>query len=1377
MSLTLRILSVTDNKLIHKTGQNAGVDLSGCGHTLNFAYYDLSGTTDISGLAKTTFTNTEIGSLKNQNIRIDITSVALDGTSSFVDWIIPAHDGSNVTLTYQHKNMTPGSTVIYGARFDDTDQDPHYLRDGNKETIFTVKTIPDLSKLTTVKEITDASSVRFTHNFSDAAARGYSDISYVSYQWWRDDNVLDKFGPFKDSSSVTFNSKTISDLSSVAHTFLVKFGNAVGYSERLEKATPSVVPGILSASDLKLVSNLENATSESRSNVDGGVTVFFKLPSNHASLAAIGAPLTRTSVKLQFFKLEKGVWVADAFTKEREITDLCNNSLRTSDPSFNFQVSFDVADVPLGRSVKAQVAFKNKNGPTDYVYSALTDLAMSMKLAENPSISYHIIDASSSCAIDLYRNVEPDLFSASAPTNNYRIYTKTNNGTESAGVDISFEEIFEDASGVFIGRDLSSGKFIELDRDGKRTMTITTNGVRTASSVRSISSDGTPSLLDGVVRLYKYRLPTADVTPGNAYTIRVCTLSKAPFSNSNIIFESTGVPSRTLHAKRNVGQLAASAITCSPVDANGIPLKLGTDPAVNIRFTVPTNDLSLNGGAKGAVSFVVTDSVGVPIPGANALSYPVPNADNVTASALSWTVAQPLGPARSYRVAVQVMDEQKTTKSNTLLPTVSTSSTLGTHQTSADIRSIDYVPAVTNLKLTRLADASMNISWTKQEPQPGQGYLYDGSFVNVLVVLDDVSGSTVSAVDVSFSDLSRNVAGLIRGRKYSAHVIPRQTFGSSNKIMKNKESISFVAGTNPSVPQNLASYPTERKIVLDWENSTANGGTLDDYEIAAIRDVSASTRDYPQFPTEQKYAAKTSVSYFTLQQAYPAPDGKNLVDISNNEKYKVAVRSTSKFSSAASSLSVTYESLTLVGSVVTETTLFSAWSNVVDVIPALKPDPIGEVTVLSDASNVTVSWAAQVNQEFLVFNNNDLYFKSSQFAALDGTPGVDRLQDGLASDNKYSYSQGTVGGRHNIKCGLSTKDLNIFNVTIGGVLSDVRSVDNVSAMVAPGVVTDSLFEVVDASTCRVSFKAPSDAGAAGQSIFTADGKRTNGSLLYEITVETPENTIQKTFKDINTLSRTLDGITGSSIFIAIKAYYMQGQTAVAGAKVYVNRMNGNTREGIRLGPSPRAGTIGNVKATDASANQISFEYRFPAEVPNYAYPINKLEVKVFDGLRETASFDLSSGSFAYDSSRNIVVQNLKYGKRYRVQVQPIGNYFNAQNPPSSEIAEVVPYAKMEIVNIAKSGDKYTCDVSLNGDVINHITAISKPTDSGSALVIIDPINSMVKKGVETTTHAAEQTATFEFTSANSKAALVIVSGKTSDIRDHPANSFGANIPL
>ena len=228
----------------------------------------------------------------------------------------------------------------------------------------------------------------------------------------------------------------------------------------------------------------------------------------------------------------------------------------------------------------------------------------------------------------------------------------------------------------------------------------------------------------------------------------------------------------------------------------------------------------------------------------------------------------------------------------------------------------------------------------------------------------------------------------------------------------------------------------------------------------------------------------------------------------------------------------------------------------------------------------------------------------------------------------------------------------------------------------------------------------------------------------------------------------------------------------------MNRMNGSTREGIRLGPRPLAGTIGNVKATDASANQISFEYRFPAEVPNYAYPINKLEVKVFDGLREHTSFDLSSGSFAYDSSRNIVVQNLKYGKRYRVQVQPIGNYFNAQNPPSSEITEVVPYAKMEIVNIAKSGDKYTCDVSLNGDVINNITAISKPTDSTSALVIINPsTNSIVRRGVETTTHAAEQTATFEFTSSNSKAALVIVSGKTSDIRDHPANSFGATIPL
>jgi hypothetical protein len=581
------------------------------------------------------------------------------------------------------------------------------------------------------------------------------------------------------------------------------------------------------------------------------------------------------------------------------------------------------------------------------------------------------------------------------------------------------------------------------------------------------------------------------------------------------------------------------------VDAN-IPLKIGTNPAVNIRFTVPNNDLSLNGGAKGAVSFVVTDSVGALIPGADALSYPVPNADNVTASALSWTVAQPLGPARSYRVAVRVMDEQKTEKLNAKLPTVSTSSTLGTPRTSADIQSIDYVPAVTNLKLTRLVDASMNISWTRQVPPIDQNYLYDGSFVNVLVVVDDISGITVgSALDVSFSDLSRNVAGLIRGRKYSAHVIPRQTFGSSNKIMKNKESISFVAGTSPSVPQNLASYPTEGKIVLDWGNSTANGGTIDLYQIAAIRDVSAISRDYLyQFPTEQESAASTSVSYFTLQKAFSHPDknkSDDLVDISNNQKYKVAVRATSKLSSSADSVPVTYESLTLKGTNVSETILFSAWSSVVDVIPDTKPQTPGEVTVLSDASNVTVSWDAQINQEFLVFNNNDLYFRSSQFAQ-NGRPGVDSLQDGDASDNKYSYSQGTVGGRHNIKCGLSTKDLKIFNVTTGGVLSDVRSVENFSAMVAPGGVTDALFEVVDASTCRVSFKAPSDAGAAGQRIWTANAQSTNGSLLYEITVESPINSIKKTFKSINTLSTNLDGITGitgSNIFIAIKAYYIQ----------------------------------------------------------------------------------------------------------------------------------------------------------------------------------------------------------------------------------------------
>ena len=1231
---------------------------------------------------------------------------------------------------------------------------------------------------------------------------GSAELTQISYDWKKD-------------TERTFNQRTETTLTSTfdlssgePYSFELSYSNGVAISKNIVYATATLVPSVLPKADVTIVSNLEIEPATSRSSVAGGVTVFFKLPSNFLSLASLGAPVTTASIQLRPMTLNaQGAYIQDSSQPPPSIiTDLSTNlvaiplfddkyaSYRTSE--FTHMFIFTAADLPLGRSYKAQVAFSNSNiSIGSAVLSEVTDAtAMSMVLPTNAGISVQVIPAQSSCTIDLYRNSEPNLNGASVvgtiAVPLYKVFTRVGNNSEGTGVDVSFTEIFEDADGEFEGRN-ADGSFILPATAGQRGIT-TSNGVRRGAAVSAVVN-GVPTFFAGVLRLFRYRLPQSSSTPGSTYVIRVCTLSKSPH-NPNIVFESTGVPTQTIYAKKFVGQVVASTIIGSPVDTNGIPLKIGASPALNISFSVPTNDVSLNGGVSGPVSFVLRNASGT-ISSAAPIPYPT-----ATASTLSWTVAQSLGAAQTYSVAVQVEDKQLTSRTFANLPTSATGLVEGVRSSSQSLRTIDYVPAPTGLKLLRLSDASMNLSWTRQNLPSDQAYLTDASFVNVLVVLDDASGITFSTSDMSFSDLSKNITGVIIGRKYSAHLIPRQTFGSFTSIMRNVASTSFIAGKNPTVPSIGTVLPADSRIEFDWNISTANGGSLSNYEIAAIQDVPSATpfsatypNGVPAFPNNQRPVASVSSSYFTVRQAFTNTDNGQILsnaqvtDISNGVSYRLAVRSTSTLDASSLSVEVPYTGLTtpLKGPAASSQTLFSDWSSVSQqIIPSTNPHQPGELTLLSDATNVSVSWAVDqidgILLEFTVFNNNNLYFSS---AAVDG--GISGLVAGTSTSALYSYTAATasVSGRHTIRIPSTINNLQIFNVTAGGVASMPRTVQRVSALLPAAAVSAQSFQVIDASTCQVTFTAPDNTGAAGQMIMigTPPVPTTNGPLLYRITIEGPENTVRKTINQ-NTTNNLLSGLTNlpSTIFIAIQTYYVQGTTEVTnGTKMYVNRLNGDAKVGIRLGPSPVAGRIGDVQdlATGAN-NQITFVYRTPAQVSGFSYDISRLQVRVFDGNSLVNSQDISNSAttlFAYDASVNITVPSLKLGKSHRVQVQPIGNYLFAQDPPLSTYSNpLVPYRKMEITSIVKNGDSYTCDVSLNGDAITAINAISRSANN-ALLVLQPPTTGITFSGAEIATHGANQMAKFSFSHAGSTSALVIVNGKTFDILDNPANSFGAQI--
>ena len=838
-----------------------------------------------------------------------------------------------------------------------------------------------------------------------------------------------------------------------------------------------------------------------------------------------------------------------------------------------------------------------------------------------------------------------------------------------------------------------------------------------------------------------------------------------------------------------MGRIAT--ISSSPVDENGIPLTSGGNPAVSISFTVPTNDVSLNGGANGPVSFVLRNESNKNV--LSPLSYPTSS----STSTLNWIVPQELGYTKQYKVAVQVLDQQFVSKTDGELPSVPRINTVeGSSSNSTSVQSITYVSAPSNLKITRLANGtSANLSWTPQTPAPGQGYLFDPSFVNVLVVLDDVSGSpVVPATDVSFTDVSRNITSLTVGRKYSAHLIPKQRFGSFT-LMRNVEAVSFIAAGNPTSPTIVSVLPADKQITFDWSDSTAVGGRLGNYEVAAIQDVSSSSTT-PAFPTNQKAAESVSASLITINKAYTtlenglSTSSASTQSMVNNtlEGYRLAVRSTSSLDASSQAVPVTYESLRLNGPASPADTLRSEWTVLLDkVFPSVGATQPGSLTVVSDISNVSVSWPADI-EEFVVYLNNALYFTSSTYKnTLLQQSGASRLINGTATDASYSYVPAAVpgaGASHLIRCGLRINEIRVHNISKGGVLSPAQTLQNVSALQPAGSVTSAAFEVIDASTCRVTFTAPVNTGGAGQTVSPLNGSpSTAGNLMYLIHVENAQAQSLRNPFETSSVENRLTLANNSSVFIAIQTYWMINNTRITNNdKVYVNRMSGSTRQPIVLGPAPVAGTIGDVQdLATGNSNQISFKYRTPAPI---GYPISSLQVRVFDGNSEITSQTITpqsgSSSFAYDvSSQNIDVSGLKLGKSYKVQVEPIGNYFSAQNPPLS-IATVVPYKKMEILSIAKNGDNYTCDVSLNGDKITGITAIIKPSAAGpltiqTPLVTSNP-NLITFSGFESATHGPLQTARFSFSSPGSASALVIVNGKTFDILDNPANSFGAVIP-
>jgi hypothetical protein len=322
MSLTLRIASVAPVAL--NTLENDVVDISSAGHTITFEYGTIGTDGSFNIRSPATFTDTERASIPTKH-----QIVARMSSGALRRIYFNSTTTTNTTTTYVLntvvRNLTPGTQYFYGIVFGTNGTPSYVMVNGSttQERSFTVLGVPgNFSTRVVVNSSTNVSLI--------TEGTGSAGLTQIYYEFYKTTTPEDYTQKTDNSSNKVANLTSTFDLSSgEQYTFDITYFNEVASITRKVFATATLVPSVLPKADVTIVSNLEIEPASSRSSVAGGVTVFFKLPSNFLSLASasINAPVTHASIQLRPMVLNGNVWNQDTSSPPANIIEDISKNL------------------------------------------------------------------------------------------------------------------------------------------------------------------------------------------------------------------------------------------------------------------------------------------------------------------------------------------------------------------------------------------------------------------------------------------------------------------------------------------------------------------------------------------------------------------------------------------------------------------------------------------------------------------------------------------------------------------------------------------------------------------------------------------------------------------------------------------------------------------------------------------------------------------------------------------------------------------------------------------------------------------------------------------------------------------------------------------
>lgn len=455
--------------------------------------------------------------------------------------------------------------------------------------------------------------------------------------------------------------------------------------------------------------------------------------------------------------------------------------------------------------------------------------------------------------------------------------------------------------------------------------------------------------------------------------------------------------------------------------------------------------------------------------------------------------------------------------------------------------------------------------------------------------------------------------------------------------------------------------------------------------------------------------------------------------------------------------------------------------------------PVGLQTS-SSSSSITATFDKDISAgEFEVNVDGDVYFNTSILSNTNSNISGGKITFGAATllggASGYTYDMGDINGGY--PSGLfgaqqflllpkySNSPLAyLFSVTNDGIAGSTRYNSNISvsdgnaktisvryakrigsgsssilayssasttiasAAIPPGPVSNPVFTVLNGTSLKLDWDAPSNKGGANQVAYA--GATVNSDVKHKITVYTVNgfnnNNALLTINDVgydsvsgkgtytvSNLSQYSSSTPGETSYIVsiVSMYYQQQnlqKLSTSTTTTFFNFVDGSSNKvGIRLNAPPVPPVYTNI--LDRVAGQKAI---FSVVMPNQSnYPIGSIKVYADGSATEFKTVTPSgAASFTPGSTVEVVIDQsnssgLLNGKTSVLKFVPVPNYLYAQAPPSTTVS-VTPRRTPDnasLTNPSSDNKNFNFSINRHGTLISNGIVIGKTLGSNSMQVL------------------------------------------------------------